>query len=274
MLQTAALSILFISLLHLSGCKPVSTVKERIDYAQALSKQSELTPLIIETPPFKLQSFFRIDDPQKPLRVYIEGDGLAWISRNRLSENPTPTKPVGLELATLDKYENVLYLARPCQYIWNSQCSPEYWSNKRFSQEVITSTSTAINIVKQHFKLKSVELVGFSGGGAVAVLVAEQRTDIINITTIAGNLDHDTVNKLHNVNLMTESLNAINVAEQTAHIPQLHLVGQNDTVVPIKIAKAFLRDSGTNNNIQIQSVDASHTQGWNQVWTQLLKGKL
>ena len=93
----------------------------------------------IPTKHFRLLSYSRILKPGKPLTVYIEGDGLAWLSKHVLSEDPTPKHPLVLTLACLDSSPNLLYLARPCQYVFDPQCDPSYWSDKRFSEEVISS---------------------------------------------------------------------------------------------------------------------------------------
>jgi predicted esterase len=267
---------LALCLLVLFGCQPLSTVslKERVESAQSIAKDASLEPLIIQAQPFQLQSYFRIKDRSKPLRVYIEGDGLAWVTRNRLSEDPTPIQPVSLQLAALDQSDNILYLARPCQFVTNNHCSSEYWSEKRFAKEVIDSTQQAITIVKRHFKLPSIELIGFSGGAAVSVLVATQREDVDRITTLAGNLDHERVNRIHKVTPMQGSLNPIDVADQLKQIPQLHLVGKQDKVIPESIAYAFLEASQQHNMIEIKHVDATHTQGWAEIWQSTLKNNL
>lgn len=46
------------------------------------------------------------------LRVYIEGDRHAWLSRTRLCADPTPHNPVALKLALADPAPGpLLYLA-------------------------------------------------------------------------------------------------------------------------------------------------------------------
>ncbi len=52
------------------------------------------------------------------LTIYIEGDGLAWISRSIISPDPIPINPIGLKLALQHtQHKVVAYLARPCQYV-------------------------------------------------------------------------------------------------------------------------------------------------------------
>ena len=50
------------------------------------------------------------------VNIYIEGDGRAWLNKNRPSLDPTPKNSLALKLAEIDPAPNVIYLARPCQY--------------------------------------------------------------------------------------------------------------------------------------------------------------
>lgn len=94
---------------------------------------------------------------------------------------------MGLKLAALDASPNVVYLARPCQYVWSPLCSDIYWTDRRFAVEVVEAMSAAIDrLILPGQKL---HLVGYSGSGAVAVLVAARRPDVVSLRTIAGNLD-------------------------------------------------------------------------------------
>jgi hypothetical protein len=94
-----------------------------------------------------LTSFYRITRPDLPLTVYIEGDGMAWRSRTTPAENPTPHQALGLALAVADPAANVVYLARPYQFTplaVNPRGDKAYWTNKRFSVEVVASMDRAV----------------------------------------------------------------------------------------------------------------------------------
>ncbi|BCS97050.1 hypothetical protein DSLASN_26820 [Desulfoluna limicola] len=133
----------------------------------------------------------------KVLRVYIEGDGLAWRTRHRLSPHPSPVVPTALNLMLLDPTPDKAYLARPCQYLQTEACHPKYWSTHLFSEEVIAEMSRALDLLKEREGYTHMELVGFSGGGGVAALVSARRDDVIGLMTVAGNLDTDAVCRLH-----------------------------------------------------------------------------
>ncbi len=67
------------------------------------------------------------------LRVYLEGDGLAWRSRRHVSDDPTPVSPVALQLMLADPNKDLAYLGRPCQFVHNGACRDTLWTSARFS---------------------------------------------------------------------------------------------------------------------------------------------
>lgn len=127
---------------------------------------------------------------------------------------------------------NVVYIARPCQFTRNDPaCRSTYWTDRRFSEDVIASMNHAVDVLRAP-AAGPVHLVGFSGGGAVAALVAARRGDVASLRTVAGNLDHRALNAHHRVSPMPASLNAVDVAPRLAAVPQAHFVGTKDDVVP------------------------------------------
>ncbi len=94
--------------------------------------------------------------------------GGGWEQRG---SDPTPRNPVALKLAAADGASAVLYVARPCQFAGvdrDPDCTEKYWTSHRFAPEVIDSTSAVIDRAKKVAGVTAVELIGFSGGGAVA----------------------------------------------------------------------------------------------------------
>ena len=227
---------------------------------------------------FILRVYYRFDQPGAPLHVYLEGDGRAWLTRHRASHNPTPRNPVGLSLAARDYADNVMYIARPCQYVSfnkNPDCKYPYWTHKRFAPEVIDSVSAVIDLGKKKAKARDLEMIGFSGGGAVAILVSAQRRDVTGIRTVAGNLNHKVWTTYHNINPLKGSLNAVDVAKKVSDIPQIHYVGDLDRNIGLRLAESFKARSGPGAGLQIREVvGASHGKGWAKLWTKLNKIKL
>lgn len=262
----------FIGLLalpFLAGC----TAIDRDANANALAKPARMSRMLMKTDPFVLTTFVRITDRTQPVTIYIEGDGLAWASRTEVSRDPTPKDAQGLALAAADLSANVVYLARPCQYTDRSKtpaCGPAYWTAKRFAPEVIAAMSQAVDQVAAQVPGQKVNLVGYSGGGAVAVLVAARRQDVASIRTVAGNLDHAEVNRLAGVSQLSGSLNAIEVAAQVARIPQVHFSGSADKVVPPAIATRFIQAMGKGCAQAMTLQGADHENGWTARWRELL----
>ena len=252
-----------------SGCASL----DRSAYAETLAQPAGLQREILVSSGFHLTAFLRITRPDQPLRIYIEGDGLAWISRMEPSLDPTPVAATGLTLATVDPLANVAYLARPCQYTPmkdNPRCQAVYWTGKRFAPEVIDAMDAAVGELAARVPGQAVELVGFSGGGAVAVLVAARRHDIAMLRTVAGNLDVEYVNQLHQVSPMPASLNPIDFARQVAGIAQIHFSSAQDAVVPPKAAHRFAAAVGSSCVRTLVVNGISHDGEWALRWRDLL----
>lgn len=269
-------SALFAGVIFLSGPIGCATLKPRSALSDTIAANQALQKEIIQTSYFHLTSFSRITDTSKPLSVYIEGDGLSWYSRTELSADPTPSKPVALELATQDPGPNVVYLARPCQHTslkLDELCKdPSYWSNKRFSEEVVTSVNEAVSAFVSKGRFPEITLTGFSGGGAVAALVAARRSDVTRLQTVAGNLDSRGLSEYHGVSYLSGSLEPIDCAAALAHIPQVHWVGERDKIIPRQLASNFKEASGSPPCLAIVMVPgASHLEGWHNRWRELLE---
>jgi len=227
-----------------SGCSSKLSPKVRQQKADHFAVVGNLVHEKILTDNFLLTTYQRFNHKHKSkqLVVYIEGDGMAWISRNQLSNNPTPVHPVALELASLDRGVNILYVARPCQYLWPqpmNNCSSDYWNNKRGSEEVISAINQVISIIKSREGFLSIKLIGYSGGGGIAALITDRRDDVDKLVTIAGNLNYDLFTKIHNLTPMSASIDPITIAQQIASTPQIHYVGGEDKIVPEQIARSF-----------------------------------
>lgn len=235
------------------------------DTAGRIAGQAGLERAEIATGTFRLTSYRRLNDASAPVVVYIEGDGLAWKSRTEPSRDPTPREAVGLQLAAADPSANVLYLARPCQFTkGDPACTVAYWTSHRFAPEVIDSLS---EVIDRTVHGRPLHLVGYSGGGAIAALLAERRNDVLSLRTVAGNLDHDALNRYHGVSPMPQSLNAMAGAATLHGLAQVHYVGDADKIVPAFIAHDFVAAQGENACASVVTVPgASHDAGWTGFW--------
>ncbi len=220
---------------------------------------------------FNLAAWARITKPGKPLRIYVEGDGMAWIDRRTPSADPTPGNDTVLNLAQSDSYPNVVYLARPCQYLPSDTCRPYYWTSGRFAPEIIAAEQDAVNQLMQKYNAPSAELVGYSGGGAVAALLAARMPRIRRFVTVAGVLDHEAWTSFHGDTPLSGSLNPADYKNKLEKIPQVHFIGARDQTVPSELTENFLKSYSTQENVQTIIVpNATHDQGWVNNWRRLI----
>jgi len=276
------LSCLFFCLL--SGCtsqnqlssNKVNQTAENIAQCNHFEKQLIKTNLFTLTSFQKFSTSHSSSASNQTITIYIEGDGRTWITRSKLSNNPTPKNPLALKLAVLDNSANVAYLARPCQYTphsLDSACNPLIWSDQRFSETVIQSMNQAIEVLKKSAKATQIHLVGFSGGGAIAILIAARRHDIASLRTVAGDLNPTALSQYHHTSPLT-GLDPAAVAQKLIDIPQQHFSGEKDKTVPPFIAEEFvarLRKLGSCCASQITIKDTSHHQGWEAIWPKITR---
>ena len=258
-------ALFLLLLLFLAACAG------RRDQAEALATSTGFQRLVFETGSFGLVGYLKGAGPR--LTVYIEGDGLAWISRTRLSDDPTPRQPLALELATRDPGPAVLYLARPCQYTnpaAGRPCPPAYWSSHRFAPEVIAAVGRALDEARRRTGASRLVLVGYSGGGAVAALTAAGREDVVALATVAAPLDHAAWTRHHRVDPLTGSLNPADSATRLSALPQIHFAGARDEIVPPAVIAAFLSREGPDASRRLYtSAEADHHCCWLRLWPQL-----
>jgi pimeloyl-ACP methyl ester carboxylesterase len=268
-------AIIIIISLWANPAYAISYLTDGTRQADSIARDVGFKKQRIETFDFILTAYTKLDNTSETLRIYVEGDGFAFSSRRRLSSNPTPKDPIGLKLAAKDPNTNIAYLGRPCQYISKREeknHKEKYWSDARFSEDVINSMNEAVDRLKNQAQAKEIVLVGFSGGAAVVVLIAARRADVSEVITVAGNLDHTAINEYHKVAQMKGSLNPIYYAQDIAHIPQRHFAGEKDKVVPVYIIKGFAYESGdTDYSTVIVVEECGHNDGWVDIWQEIVK---
>jgi len=256
-------------LLLLGGCSLPR--EESLAAAARRGWQSE----VIAAGPFHL---FTLSPPHwqagAPLSLYIEGDGAAWVNRYRLSDDPTPRRAVALDLALADPAANVVYLARPCQYVTGLArrgCDPAYWSVARAAPEVIAAMAAVVDHFQRAAAAEEVRLIGYSGGGAVALLVAARRPGIARVVTVAGVLDLTAWTRALDLTPLDASLDPADFVATLEAVPQIHLVGAEDEVVPGAVADSYLaRFPASRRPLLLEVAGQGHDQGWDRRWPGLL----
>ena len=255
-----------ISVLLVSACTinktPPTTQKLNLTHTQRLLFNDSL-PVTIWVPNKAKES--------DTVRVYIEGDGRAWIRKNRISTDPTPRNKMVHALVVKDQKIDTAYIARPCQYNKNSHCHSDIWTFSRYSTEVMGSINTALTIIKEQKNYRNIELIGFSGGATVALILAATRNDITSVRTLAGNLDPEFTNRLHQVTAMPNALNPAHYAHTLQFIPQNHFIGENDVIIPASVFKHYQQAFSKKDCLQSRVIkNANHHQAWVEHWNQLL----
>jgi len=258
----------------LSSCTSISTMQQRTLAVEQIVSARGWQSQIIATSFFDLMSYRPALHQSKHLTVYIEGDGLAWLTSRQVSANPTPTNPLVLKMALKDASNSSIYIARPCQYVTGKHiknCNKKYWTSHRFSTVVIEAMNDAITQLKHSFQAKEFTLVGYSGGGAIATLVAARRDDVVKLITVAGNLDHQAWTDYHNISPLTGSLNPADYQASLSAIEQIHFVGENDKIIPPFLAQLFVDELPANSKSKVIVVPGqTHSYCWDDVWPELL----
>lgn len=186
----------------------------------------------------------------KPLRFYIEGDG-----------NPNPKKAIAMEMAQKDTHENIIYLARPCQFIENNVCENKaIYTTARFHREILKEMEELTVYFIKKYKSPTVEFIGYDGGGTIAMLLAPKIPITTQIITVAGLLD--TADK-NNPNI--DILNPMQQKDLTAYIPQIHYVGEKDTIAPKRTAERFVGRLKNPRSAKVKTLPSLSHDGWQNV---------
>lgn len=272
----------FLIIFSLAGCG--TWLHSDFKRASDLAAQGALSYQPVLSPPFVLATWRRTSKDQTVnsisginLTVYIEGDGAAWINRSQISPDPTPSNPVALKLAVIDAKINsgrqVLYLARPCQFVSfseNPSCNSFYWSSGRYSEAVISSMNMVISLAAKEIGAHNIDLVGYSGGAAAALLIAARRHDVSSIRTVAGNIDPEGLNKIQGVLALSGSLNPRAHIKALSKIPQIYWIGNNDPLITSSFTRAMLKQISSTCIVMAELPGVGHAAGWDTVWPRLL----
>jgi len=264
-------SLITLATIALTGC---SSLSSRHDTAAGIADSAHMHERILQAGVFNLTAWERVQKPGAPVDLYIEGDGLAWLDKYTKSLNPTPPDPLALHLAASDRSDNVIYLARPCQYTgWNKEeaCPDLYWTTGSAAPEVIVAYQQALDGLKARYHVTGFNLIGYSGGAAIAVLAAAGRQDVLSIRTVAGNTDYAAFSAVHAVSPMKDSIDPVSVAAGVSHVPQLHFIGGKDKVVPESVFNGWNQASGESSCIHSKIIVGNdHVKGWAEAWPELL----
>jgi pimeloyl-ACP methyl ester carboxylesterase len=224
---------------------------------------------VVEGAPFHHRIFSKGHPGGGVLHVYIEGDGRGWLTRHTVSRDPTPLKPLMLELMALDPQPSA-YLGRPCYFGLASSagCDARLWTSHRYSAEVVGSLERVIEVLLAEGDYSAVVLFGHSGGGTLATLLASRLPQTRALVTIGANLDVGAWADLHGYTPLTGSLDPAREREFPTGIFQVHWAGSRDTEIPPSLLLAlrpYLGDDG----VRIRD-GFDHDCCWNEIWPRQL----
>jgi hypothetical protein len=211
--------------------------------------------------------FWRNGWPHKTLHIYLGGDGTP-VSAGRPAKDPTPRNPLMLRLMRLDPGPAV-YVGRPCYHglVSTAGCSGDFWTSARYSESVVSSLAAAIRRIMMSRGYERIFLFGHSGGGTLAMLLAERFPEVRAIVTIAANLDIDAWTDHHGQNRLTASLNPVSRPPLPPGILERHYAGSRDRIVPPTLTAPGVRGANAK-LIVIEGYD--HVCCWTELWPTIL----
>lgn len=270
--QIAAL-VLGCQVLWLAGCATP-------DPLDRLVENGELHRTVITAGTFELASVRRpVTDPLPErvdeLIVYFGSDGRPWVD-NRPAGDPTGHRSLALELMRRDPRPAV-YLGRPCYHggADSPPCNARLWTSGRYSGVVVDAMVAGLRALLQRHQPEELTLVGYSGGGTLAVLAASRVARETNVTakltviTIAANLDPTTWTTFHDLLPLSESLDPVDAVPSPAGFRQVHLVGTADARVPARTIRRYLDRQPDALVLEVEGFD--HVCCWVRDWPDILE---
>jgi len=208
--------------------------------------------------------------PVERLHIYIDGDGTPWRRRGQPALDPTPRNPLVLRLMALDSAP-AIYLGRPCYagLSETSPCHPWFWTHGRYSEPVVASMAEAVKSVSASLEAGEIVLIGYSGGGTLAMLLAPRLQRAAKVATLAANLDLRSWTKLHGFSPLKSSLDPATQPPLPPGIQQWHWVGEEDRQVPPQLVRRALATQPSPHFAILPQVN--HRSGWERHWPELLQ---
>ena len=266
-MQTALRGFLLIGFILLQAC---ATPSERF---AAEARQLRFSEQLLSGAPFQhrvyLNALADLDVSISELHVYLDGDGTPWRTSSRIADDPTARNPLILSLMAKDPAASLL-LGRPCYYGLNLSvgCDEAWWTSQRYAVQVVNSMVAALQHWLAGKKVTQLVLIGYSGGGALAVLMAQRLQNVSLLVTMAANLDTQAWSQYHGYPAPAGSLNPAVDASVPAAIRQVHLAGLKDENVPADIIENFSRAQGNSRYMGVPNF--THDCCWPEIWPDIL----
>ncbi len=196
--------------------------------------------------------------------IYLEGDGQPWEKGLWPAEDPNSRNPIMLSLMSRSNKPS-LYLARPC-YGWEKMpksCHTRLWTSGRYSEMVVHQLNLALTQYKKDYYIKRYIIIGHSGGGALAMLLAARREDIAAVLTLAGNLDHPSWTQHFGYLPLSDSLPPPAISSlpllQSKQQTHWHLIAKKDKVIPLPLIERAIKRYPGARSFYFQDFDHRHS---------------
>jgi pimeloyl-ACP methyl ester carboxylesterase len=204
------------------------------------------------------------------LHIYLDGDGRPWINGRVPSTDPTPANPLTLRLMALDSAD-VAYIGRPC-YLGTAGdpgCGPQFWTSGRYSSRLAASMAAVANQVIAAGDYGEVVLIGYSGGGVIALLMSEEIQGLAGILTVAANIDTAAWTEYHHYLPLSGSENpALSSTSPPPGVLHVQAIGGRDEIVPAVVSERY---QAQKKGMEVWEYrDYDHVCCWASAWPQLL----
>jgi hypothetical protein len=254
-------------------CAACAVLQSPTEHMRTLARDAKFLP--VELSDTRVLAYLRRSPPAgkdgRVVTVYVESDGAPWRFPDEPPADPTPLKPFVMRMAIADASLATAYLSRPCQYLNEAarrECDPRLWMQARFSEEAVTTMNRAVDRVKASAGAKQVNLVGYSGGGAMAALIAARRKDVSCLVTVAAPLDTNAWTDALRVSRLELSMNPADVAGELRNVRQTHFRGLRDKLVPAATPNRFFAQVTPGATIN-DKPDFDHQCCWSDEWREL-----
>jgi len=205
--------------------------------------------------------------------VFIESDGAAFGTwPTRTPATPTVKRSVALSLALQQKGGDVIYVARPCQFLLAELTSPKcddpnLWTTQRFSHDAIELIEEVIKRTVGDNK-RPVMLVGHSGGGTIALAIAQRKPfPVACVITLGAPIDLKSWYGLWGAAPPATAVDPANAISVGQTVPSIFIFGEHDQLVPPSAIGRWtdvIRASPRLHHIRINS---THGTGWHNALT-------
>ena len=205
--------------------------------------------------------------------VFIESDGAAfgtWPTRKPAM--PSVKRSVALGLTLQQTGGDVIYVARPCQFLLgetaSAECNnPDLWTTQRFSHEAIELIEA---VIKRSLgdKKRPVTLVGHSGGGTIALAIAQRKQfPVACVITLGSPIDLKSWYGLSGAVPPATAVDPANAISVGQIPPSIFMSGEHDQLVPPSAIGRWADVIRASSHLHHIRINSTHGTGWHNALT-------